>query len=300
MSFASEVKTELCSELPPNPCCRRAELYGILLFGRAFSQKTLCLRTEHEGAAELFARLVSEQYGLSPVMRRAHAMVSVEAGTEADFARVREDFGYRPATVSYRLNRAVLENECCAPVFLRGAFLACGSVVGPDKDYHLEFASPHAGMGAGLLALLRELGFEPGTAERGGSLVVYFKDSGQIEDLLTLMGAPMKSLELMNVKVLKDFRNKANRVTNCETANIGRTAGAAAREIEAIRKIEAEGGLSSLPEELRGLALLRLEGPELTLRELGTRLGISRSGVYHRMRRILALSGFEPDVREKM
>ncbi|MDR3552435.1 MAG: DNA-binding protein WhiA [Clostridia bacterium] len=295
MSFAYDVKTELCAAELYNACCRRAQLYAMLLYGRSFSQRDITLRTEHEGTTLLACALLEEIYAVRPCVRyvpRAggHGIHILSIESSGDIARVLDDFGYAPSTVSFRLNRAVIENDCCNAAFLRGAFLSCGSVVEPEKDYHLEFVAPHVGAGRDLSALLGEQGLEPKTVSRSGSFVVYFRESGQIEDFLTLTGAAMKSLELMNIKVYKDLRNKANRVTNCETANIDRTAGAAARELDAIRRITAVHGMTSMPEELRELAALRLANPELTLRELGERLGISRSGVNHRLRRILALA----------
>lgn len=291
MSFAHDVKNELCREVPANLCCRRAELYGALLFARSFSPTLIVLQTENEAVLHQIQGLLLELYGIEPHVRSAPRsdgntvfILSLEKTT--DLTHVLGDYGYGPSNVSMRLNRAVLENECCPAAFLRGAFLSCGSVVEPEKDYHLEFASPHWGTAKDLTALLYEQGFSPKNTERNGSHIVYFKESGQIEDLLTLIGAARLSLELMNVKVYKDLRNKANRVTNCETANIGRTVDAATRQVEEIRRILDTGGVGSLPEELRTIALLRFESPELSLRELSVQLGISRSGVNHRLRRL--------------
>lgn len=295
VSFAHEVKTELCAIRSERACCLRAALYGLLLFARSFAPGPggIALQTEHDGVAAFAADALKSLYGVAPLMRsgahaagRAPRLLSVESA--ADVARIRDDFGCGDRTLALRINRAVIENECCAHSFLRGVFLSCGSVVDPEKDYHLEFVSPHLPLGRDLIAFLRELGFGPKITRRKGNGIIYFKESEQIEDLLTYMGAARQSLELMNVKVYKDLRNKVNRVTNCETANIDKTVAASAAQVEAIHRIYALRGPEFLPEELRELAALRLENPEMSLRELGERLRvrISRSGVNHRLRKI--------------
>ena len=203
--------------------------------------------------------------------------------------RVLERFGHAAGEVSLRLNRANLECEDCPAAYLRGAFLACGTVTNPSTDYHLEFSLPHHLLSRDLLTLMQELGFRARLVHRKGSQVIYLKESEQIEDALTLMGATGASLELMNVKMVKDIRNAANRIANCENANIDKTVTASLAQIEAIRQIERLQGLDGLPEELRELARLRLENPDMSLRELGEQLSepLSRSGVNHRLRRIL-------------
>lgn len=289
MTFAQKVKNELCTQTAVNACCRRAELYGLLLFGRLFSPKGMLVQSENREIIDRAASLLS---GLG-----AAAVPSVSSRGEGrpvlalhiHGGGLFESFGHSGQSVTLRLNRANLENDCCNAAFLRGAFLICGSMVDPAKDYHLEFVSPHLKLGSDLADLLQELSFEPKTIVRKGNFVVYFKESGQIEDMLTLMGAVHSSLELMDIKVYKDLRNKVNRVTNCETANIGKTVYAASEQIEAIRRLFASPG-ETLPEELREMARIRLEYPDASLRELAALAGISRSGVNHRLKRIVEIA----------
>lgn len=301
MSFASEVKAELCAALPEKACCRKAMLYGMLLYGRSFGERSILLQSEHPVVVRTAVMLLGSlnipgtfdgpgAFGVTLSLRaslraegRGADTVAVE-GEEA--ARLYAAFGCAPGEVSLRLNRANIENECCVPAFVRGVFLTCGSIVEPEKDYHLEFVTPHYNRMNDFSSFLGELGFAPKTLRRKGNFVVYFKESSQIEDLLTFIGAPGQSLELMNVKIYKDLRNKANRLTNCETANIGKTVDAAASQVAAIRRLIAEGRFARLPDELRAVAELRLQNPEMSLRELGEALHISRSGVDHRLRRI--------------
>lgn len=294
MSYAHDVKIELCEKVPQDANGRHAQAYGLLLFGRHFGPKGISLRTEHARVAACCASLLDALFAVQPAqcMRtradgRSYMELSVHPPARA--MELFTSFGYDLRTVSLRINRANMETEENVRDFLRGAFLSCGSVVDPEKDYHLEFVTPHLNLGKDLTCLLEEQGFEPKNIWRGGKFIVYFKDSGQIEDLLTYMGAVRQSLELMNIKVYKDLRNKVNRVTNCETANIGKTVNAASEQVAAIKRLMETHGYEQMPEELREMARLRLAHPDMSLRELGTLLEqpLSRSGVNHRLRKIM-------------
>ena len=172
---------------------------------------------------------------------------------------------------------------------------AKGTMTNPARDYHMEFACASLEEAQALCSFLEylpELSITPGVTKRKGQYVVYVKGSEQITDLLAFIGANKAAMEFMQVKMVKEVRNYVNRTTNFETANIGKTASAAAGQLEAIRKIQQVRGLASLPEELRELAELRLENPEFSLRELGESLTppITRSGVNHRMKRLLQIA----------
>ena len=296
MSFSAEVKNELAAVRADRPCCRGAQLYGMLEMGHSFSGGAISLQTEYEAGAGRYASLLHQVCGIPepPVQPPAkeNGFYTVSVADREGRVRVLERFGHTPGELNVRLNRANLECEECAAHYLRGAFLAGGAVTNPSADYHLEFSVPHYNLSRDLLALLRELNFNARLVRRKGSPVVYFKESGQIEDCLTLMGATGASLELMHVKIIKNVRNLANRLTNCESANIDKTVAASAAQTEAIRRLAGRGGLDSLPDELKELALLRLDNPELSLRELGELLEppLSRSGVNHRLRRLLDLA----------
>ena len=141
-----------------------------------------------------------------------------------------------------------------------------------------------------LTGMLTEVGFFPKVSSRRGLPLVYFRDSEQLEDLLTFLRCPRMSMEIMAIKILKERRNAANRASNCDNANIDRVVGAARTQIEDIRLLQSRMGEESLPEELRAIAKLRLENPEYSLRELGEELGLSRSGVNHRLKKISQLA----------
>ena len=300
MSFSGEVKRELAAIRPEAGCCMAAQAYGMAEGGHAFSVSEVSLQTEYRAVAERYREL------LTPVCRLPENGCRLEDGRggftlaavreERLCRRVLERFGHSAGDVAVRINRANLECESCAAAYLRGLFLACGVVTDPSSDYHLEFSVPYYNLSRDLTALLAECGLRAKLARRGGCHIVYFKESEQIEDCLTLIGATNASLELMGVKMVKNIRNNANRVANCETANIDKTVAAAAVQVEAVRKICRCGGLDKLPEELLELAALRLENPDMSLRELGEALEppLSRSGVNHRLQRILAFAADLP------
>ncbi|MCI1955688.1 MAG: DNA-binding protein WhiA [Oscillospiraceae bacterium] len=298
MSFSSDTKNELC-KIVPQQCCRKAECYGLLLFGRNFSPACVSLTTEHLGAARRAARFAAEVTGaimdvstLELHKRTGAAAYTVSSAGAEQAGRVLQSLGHSGREISLRINRANLENDCCGAAFLRGAFLACGTVTAPEREYHLEFSVPYMNLARDLVALIRdnlELELGPRISRRKGAFVVYIKGGGRVADFLTFLGAPNAAMSLMQVRMLKELRNNVNRQTNFETANIEKTASAAAQEVLAIERIQKLKGLSALPENLRELASLRLRYPEMSLRELGLHLSppLSRSGVHHRLQRMI-------------
>lgn len=296
MSFSSDVKLEMVGAVPNKPCCRAAMAYGMLECGHRFTEGEISLQTEQAAVADLYGELVSPVCGVAPparsTLRRRTALQVCTFEQAADRRRILAAFGHGEREISLRLNRANFDCEECAKAYLRGAFLVCGAVTSPEHDYHMEFSVPHYNLSRDLLALLREEEFPAKAVSRGGTYIVYLKESERIEDCLTYLGAPRGSLELMNVKIVKSIRNDTNRRINCENANIDKTVAAAGVQTDALRRIEAACGLSALPEDLQPLARLRLENPDMSLRDLGAAMEppLSRSGVNHRLQRILAFA----------
>ena len=293
MSFSTEAKKEIAALMPDKLCCRTAQIYGMLECAHAFSAEEISLQTEQEEIADLYDRMVSRICSVPrPVRTTLRRRTTLWQSTIPDAAlrrQVLEHFGHSEKDVTLRLNRANLDCDACARAYLRGAFLVCGAVTDPEKDYHLEFATPRFHLSRDLLALFREVNFPAKIVTRGGNYVVYIKGSEAIEDCLTYLGATKAALEMMGVKMVKSIRNDTNRRINCESANIDKTVQAAVAQVEAVRRIEAICGLSALPEELQEVARLRLENPDLSLRDLGALLDppMTRSGVNHRLQRIL-------------
>lgn len=296
MSFSSDVKQELSELRPKNSCCRRALTYGLLEGGHAFSGGEISLQTEHEAVAALYheqvaALLPQKEAVVSETLSRRGGFYIVSVDTAA-CSTVLERFGHTAGELSVRLNRGNLNCEACATAYLRGLFLACGAVVNPETGYHLEFCLPYYNLSKDVLCLLKECGLNAKYICRKGNHVVYLKESEQIEDCLTLMGAMSSCLSLMNVKMLKDIRNQANRIANCENANIDKQVIAASQQRSAIERLMRSGKLSEQPESLQQLAHLRLEYPTASLRELGDLCEppMSRSGVNHRLKRLQELA----------
>lgn len=293
MSFSTEAKKEIAALMPDKLCCRTAQIYGMLECAHAFSAAEISLQTEQEEIADLYDRMVSRICSVPrPVRTTLRRRTTLWQSTIPDAAlrrQVLEHFGHSEKDVTLRLNRANLDCDACARAYLRGAFLVCGAVTDPEKDYHLEFATPRYHLSRDLLALFREVNFPAKIVTRGGNYVVYIKGSEAIEDCLTYLGATKAALEMMGVKMVKSIRNDTNRRINCESANIDKTVQAAVAQVEAVRRIERICGLSALPEELQEVARLRLENPDLSLRDLGALLDppMTRSGINHRLQRIL-------------
>jgi DNA-binding protein WhiA len=191
------------------------------------------------------------------------------------------------------LNRAVIDDECCAQAFIRGAFLTGGFAAKPDKKYHLEILTPHVALSRQLASLLSEFDLPPKFAERAGHKALYYKSSELIEDFFTLCGAPLCAMKIMETKVEKDVRNNVNRKVNCETANTVKTANAAVFQRGMIERLMERPEWDELPGALRDAAFMRLEYPEDTLRELAERAGVSKSGMNHRIRQLMELADNE-------
>ncbi len=296
MAFSADVKRELCRLAVGRRDRAQAEAYGILLFCGAFHPRQARVVTE---SAALKERL--------PVLFRKAFKVSFDQVPEAgegkgaflieDPAKLKAIFGAFDlewdASVSLHINLARLEEDHCRTAFLRGAFLAGGSVTDPMKGYHLELATSHYHVGRELPALLREAGFEPKETERKGNHVVYFKQSDHIEDFLTFLGAPVSAMAVMNAKLERDLRGSVNRQVNCDSANLDKTVAAAREQLAAIEHLRESGRLEALPDKLREAARLRLENPELNLSQLAALCdpAVSKSAFNHRMRKLMELAG---------
>ena len=221
------------------------------------------------------------------------AHVGESAHDREAIAHIYDAFGLTAENnLALHINLGVLEEECDRISFLRGAFLAGGSVTDPEKRYHLELTTGHLKVSNEAYSLLLEQSFQPKDTMRNGSSVLYFKQSDAIEDFLTLIGAPVCAMRIMEAKVEKDLRNDVNRRVNCETANLGKAVDAAQEQLAAIRRLEANGTYGDLPDKLRKTAELRKANPEATLLELAQMQDppLTKSAINHRMRKILELS----------
>lgn len=295
MSFASQVKGELCREKLARLCCACAEAYGVLLFCNSFTPQYLRITTRSAPFAQRLPRLFRKAFGVAfdqkPQDLTTGGKLTFAIDNPDSMAKILDTYGYaRENSVSHHINYAVLEEECCRSAFLRGAFLAGGSVTDPEKRYHLELTTSHHYVHRELQSLLMEMGFEPKTINRNSNYVTYLKRSEAIADFLTTLGAPLAAMEIMNAKVEKNLRNGVNRWSNCDVANLEKAVDAAQSQIEAIRRLDRAVGLATLPEKLRETAQLRLDHPELSLSQLAQVAQVSKSCLNHRLRKLVELS----------
>ena len=300
MSFSTDVKKELIECGVSNECCLRSMAYGMLLFGRSFTISNISMMTDCEETADAYIEIVGRATGALVTKTLSHSggkyILSVDE--PADRKKIFSAFNLTGNERSQRINRSVLtneaddENNCCFSSFIKGAFLSCGTVCDPNKMYTLEFIVPYMKLSEDLCTLLEESRLEPKLTGRRGVYVCYFKDSSKIEDILAFMGASMAMLEIVGIKAMKDVRNRVNRVMNFDNANISKTVSAAASQIEAIELIDKMVGIEELPQDLKEVAKLRREFPEMSLRELGEALNppTSRSGVNHRLMKIMDMA----------
>ena len=272
-----------------------AESYGVLLFCNTFSPRSVRIVTESRDFAQRLPRLFQKAFGLTfdqmPESDQGKQIFTVDDARK--IRHIYDVFGLEAATnVALQVNLGILEEDCCRAAFLRGAFMAGGSVTDPEKRYHLELATSHLRVSREVRTLMDEMGFAPKCIDRAGSHVLYFKQSDLIEDFLTTLGAPVCAMGVMEAKVEKDLRNGVNRRVNCETANLGKAVDAAQEQLAAIRRLEERGLFQDLPDKLRQTAQLRRENPEATLLELAQAMDppVSKSAINHRMRKLIELS----------
>ncbi len=320
MSFSSDVKKQITKNIakngPKDSCCVWAETCGLLLFSQLLGVESRTYRTELSCVAHRIAELTAAQLGLiievqqplsgakegrmysvsipegSQRQRAVNSAISFIKG-EGQYLDISEGYTESVEHELYsKLALCAADKDCCKRAFLRGAFLSGGTIAAPDKAYSLEFSCKGKQLSEVLVGILKTLDIKSSVTVRRGAYYVYLRESGSIETLLAAMGAGDAYYELVNVKILREMRNRANRCANCDGANIRKTVSAAAEQVAAIKLISEHQGLGKLPQELREMASLRLEHPELSLRELGAMLSqpLSRSGVNHRMQRLMEIA----------
>lgn len=282
MSLTNDVKQELCGS-DINKTTKTAFIYG-LIFG--IKGQSPILATECESVAECFRNLFpSESIAFSEEIKRGKKLYRIEI-TDKDILSAY-------CCGSNTVNRSLVNgNDAVTGAFLRGVFLVCGTVSVQKAGYHLELSLDNEEKCRSLHSFINEQGVNINISHRRNSFFLYSKNSENISDYLTFIGAMKSSMEIMNIKIIKEVRSNINRVVNCEAANIGKTAAAAAKQILDIRLIGEKMGYDKLDEDLRELALLRLENPDISLSGLGELLSepLSRSGVNHRLKRIAVIA----------
>lgn len=283
MSFSSEVKEELAKRISPGRHCRIAELAAIMNFCGQYGRDenggyTIGFQTENEAVVRKGFTLLKKTYNIDTDI----------ALSEQEMQDILAKIGNPEEPVSSLL----IKNTCCRRAFLRGAFLSVGSMSDPAKGYHLEFDCVSEAKAKQLQELIRDFEIESKIIRRKKYYVVYLKEGAGIVELLNVCEAYVSLMNLENMRILKEMRNSVNRRVNCETANIAKTVSAAARQVEDIEYIGTHYGFQNLPETLREMAEIRLENPDVTLKELGELFDppLGKSGVNHRLRKLSELA----------
>ncbi|MDO4262489.1 MAG: DNA-binding protein WhiA [Eubacteriales bacterium] len=311
MSFSGEIKEELSGLTPGGRHCRLAETAAILsLCGKIVitENERYCVKiqTENLSVARKYFTLLRKTFNIKSEVsaRKSRDMryYSVVVRKDREARRLLQETCLldRDGNISEcmsPMHHRLLKSNCCRRAFIRGAFLAAGSVSAPEKSYHFEIVCAAEEKARQLQELMQSYGVDAKTVVRKRHYVVYVKEGSQIVELLNIMGAHVSLMQLENVRIVKEMRNSVNRKVNCETANLNKTVSAAVRQAEDIRYIESVIGLGRLPEDLEETARLRLENPEASLKELGDMLSpkVGKSGVNHRLRK---LSHIADELRE--
>jgi len=268
----------------------------MLLFCNTFSTREIRIITGNQNLGERIIERFSSAFPVSFDILPEKGKTGKQAYIINDpdkLGRILETYGFSPGRLlAHHVNLGVLEDECCRRSFIRGAFLTGGAITNPEKSYHLELVTDHYNVSRETYSLLLDMGFFPKETPRKGNYIVYFKQSSAIEDFMMLIGAPINAMKLMSAKIEKDMRNSVNRKVNCDTANVAKTVDASAAQVEAIRKIEVTGVYETLPERLRQTAELRLQNPELSIKELAeiSMPPVTKSCLNHRLRKLVVLS----------
>ncbi|VDG98847.1 DNA-binding protein WhiA [Sporosarcina sp. ZBG7A] len=300
MSFASETKKEL-TQIESDDCCTKAEVAAFIRMNGvlSFSNKAISLDVQTENAA-IARRLYSNlkklyKYKVELLVRRKMRLKK----NNVYICRIREgarqllddlDILTNTFQSNQSISASIIPNDCCKRAYLRGAFLAGGSVNNPEtSSYHLEVFSMYAEHSDALVDLMNEYQLNAKSIERKKGFVAYLKEAEKIADFLSIIGAHVALMRFEDIRIVRDMRNSVNRLVNCETANLNKTISAAQRQVENIKLIQSTIGLDQLPDRLQEIAHLRVEYQDITLKELGEMVSggpVSKSGVNHRLRKI--------------
>lgn len=298
ISFSGSAKAEICRVFPQRQCCALAECFGVLLYCNCFSGDSVKIITESREFAQLLPKLFKKAFNVTfdqfPSLEAPGKLVFQILDTEK-IGVIMERCGFdRQQTLALHVNYPLVEEDCCKAAYLRGAFLAGGSVTDPEKGYHIEFTTTHSAVVRETFPLISDaVDIQPKTAQRGGGQVLYLKQSEQISDFLTYLGAPVAAMGIMEARLEKELKNKVNRRCNCDDANISKVVQAAQEQLAAIRVLKEAGGLENLPPKLYQAATAREANPEASLSELAAMMEppITKPAMNHRLKKLVELSG---------
>lgn len=312
MSFSSEVKEELSGHISSSRHCQIAELAAIFCHnGRIVVGEggniQLSIQTENEQVIRKCFTLLKKSFKIGTDVFGKSAY-SLKIQQEEDIRKLLQILKLLEPSGELRhqtdiVSPLLVKNACCRRAFLRGTYLAAGSMSDPEKSYHLEFVCGTQAQAQQLQEIIHDFGIEARMIIRKNHFVVYMKEGSSIVDLLNVMGAHVSLMNLENLRIVKEMRNSINRRVNCEAANITKTVTASSKQIEDIVLIQQTLGLQAIQKGLREMAEIRLEYPEATLKELGQYLNppVGKSGVNHRLRKLSEIAeGIRDNKEEKL
>ena len=296
-SFSEITKAELCRNENKNKCCNNAEYLGMLLFGSYITKSNIKFVTENHDVLDNY-KFLSEFIGITSLEYSKigkSARISAEFNNYDEIDKVLNLFGIiedDSENIKYNPDLNIVSTDCCRRAFIKGAFLGGGTVIDPQKNYNLEIITPHIELAQNMTQILKDAGFIFKLVVRKSKYVLYLKNSESIVDFLTYMGAYKAQMEYINIKIEKEIRNDMVRAINSETANIEKTINASVEQVRAIEKVDELYGLDNIEEDLRKVALLRLEHKNLSLNELGKRFNppMSKSWVNRRIKKLIDMS----------
>ena len=297
VSFSAAAKSEICRAFPNKYCCALAEAFGVLLYCNSFGADGIRIITESREFAmrlpKLFRKAFNIEFDVFPSLAAPGKLVFLISDSEK-LAMIMEGYGFDPKdTLSLHVNLPIVESECCRAAFLRGAFLAGGSVTDPAKGYHIELTTTHQSVARETYALVEEaLHFYPKNATRNGAQVLYIKQSDKISDFLTYIGAPVSGMGITEAKLEKELKNKVNRRCNCDEANTSKVVEAAQEHLAAIRILREKGMIEKLPQKLLQALEAREANPESNLTELASMMEppITKPAMNHRLKKLVEMA----------
>ena len=297
ISFSASVKAEICKVNMQRSCCALAECFGILLFCNSFSAGLIRIITESrefgQRIPKLFRKAFSLQFDILPEEDTSGKLI-FQITDRTKIETIMRAYGFSPKdTLALHVNLPVVEEDCCKAAFLRGAYLAGGSVTDPEKGYHMELTATHSCVSRETYTLIQEaMAFYPKSAKRGGGHVLYIKQSEMISDFLTYLGAPVAAMRIMEARLEKEINNKVNRRCNCDEANTSKVVEAAQEQLAAIRILRDTGKLEHLPNKLQQAAIAREENPAASLTELAEMMEppITKPAMNHRLKKLVLAS----------
>lgn len=296
-SYSAAAKAEICRNIPSKNCCAVAECFGVLLFCNSFDRECVRIITESREFAyilpKLFKKAFDVEFDSFPSMAAPGKLI-FQITDPDKLDKIFSACGFsRSSTLALHLNLPLVEDECCRAAFLRGAFLAGGSVTDPGKAYHLELTTTHQSVAPETYTLIHEvLSFYPKMASRSGGQVLYLKQSDQISDFLACLGASLASMGIIEAKLEKELNNKVNRRCNCDDANTSKVVEAAQEQMAAIQILRQRGVVENLPRKLQQALVAREQNPEASLSELAAMMepAISKPAMNHRLKKLVEMA----------